>query len=927
MLITGLFWLFWLLKALAVKDYLFKKCHQNGFCNRNRFFADQITQLGGNYQSRYSIDTKSIEINNNNHLNAIVLKQLNDGTFLDLKLDVNIIGDYNLRFRLDELNRSIPDHIKVNYQRYNEAAHWAFEQEPMVQRFDYQLNNEEIVLVYGENSEYRASIQLYPLKVTVSLDGIPQLVLNNKNFLNLEHYRTKASEDDPDSNDVAPEESRFNAYHDDFTDSKGDTLPLGPESIALDFTFVNFTHVYGIPEHADSLSLKDTSEGEPYRLFNVDIFEYETQSKLPMYGSIPFMIGVNSETTTGIFWVNSADSYIDIKKNIFSNTNSRSLAETEVSTVDTHWMSENGIIDVILMVKKTSLEMNKSYGSLTGFTSLPNLFSIGYNQCRWNYNDESDVLSVHSGFDENDIPYDTLWLDIEYTDDKQYFTWNPSQFPDPDGMMSKMDETGRNLVVIVDPHLKSNYHVSDEVVSRGIGIKNSDDPEIYYGHCWPGESVWIDTLNPNSQEFWSSQYANGSQLLGHSTNGHLWNDMNEPSIFNGPETTAPKDLIHFGDWEHRSIHNLYGLTFHEATYNALKSRNPNQRPFILTRSFFSGSQRTVAMWTGDSMAKWEYLKESIPMVLTMNVVGFPFAGADVGGFFGNPSNELLIRWYQTGIWYPFFRAHAHIDSARREPWIAGGESTDIMREAIKLRYKLLSVIYTEFWRNSQTGSPIITPLVWNAPNDEKVYDIDDQFYLGGLLVKPVTGEGAKSVNVYFPCDGSEYYDFFDLRTKYDSCQYVQIDVELKDIPVFIKSGTILSTKDTSRRSSKLMRYDPYTLYIVLDSNGKAHGDLYVDDGSTFEYLNEDDWLHVEFEADDESRTLKGIISHSNDWGFVSTLDSVNVTKIIIVGSTQTPNTWANINSNPESAQVFNENGIITIRNPLVPINKPWIIIY
>lgn len=884
--------------------------------------------MGDEYQPRYSLDPESIIIEKDTHLNAVVKKQLNDGTFVELKLDIDILGEGDLRFRLDELNRIIPDNIKVSHRRYNEASHWAFEQEPLLQEFDYLLNNEEIVLIYGKNSEYQASIQFFPLKVTISLDGNPQLILNNKNFLNLEHYRSQESESDSESNDVAPEESRFNAYNDDFADSKDDKLPLGPESVALDFTFVNYTHVYGIPEHADSFSLKDTTDGEPYRLYNVDIFEYETQSKLPMYGSIPFMIGVNSQTTAGVFWINSADSYIDIKKNKATPLDSRSIVDQELSTVDTHWMSENGIIDVVLMVKRTSLDLNESYGLLTGFTSLPNLFSIGYHQCRWNYNDEGDVLGVHSGFDENDIPYDTLWLDIEYTDDKKYFTWSSNHFPNPDEMMSKMGETGRNLVVIVDPHLKSNYDVSDEIISKGLGIKNPDNPETYHGHCWPGESVWIDTMHPNAQEFWSSKYVNGSGLLGHSINGHIWNDMNEPSVFNGPETTAPKDLVHFGNLEHRSIHNIYGLTFHEATYNALKSRNPYLRPFILTRSFFAGSQRTVAMWTGDNMAKWEYLKESIPMVLTMNVVGFPFAGADVGGFFGNPSNELLTRWYQTGIWYPFFRAHAHIDSARREPWIAGGEYTEIMRDAIKLRYRLLSVMYTEFWRTSQTGSPIVTPLVWKVPDDEKVYDIDDEFYLGGLLIKPVTEEDSKSINVYFPCDGAEYYDLFNLNKKYESCQDVEINVELKDIPVFIKSGTILPTKDITRRSSKLMKYDPYTLYVVFDSNGRASGDLYIDDGETFEYLHDNDWLHVEFGANDQLRTITGTITHSNEFGFVSTLSSVTITKIIIVGSNQTPNNTAIINSQSEPALIINDGeGVFTVRNPRIPINKPWTIVY
>lgn len=914
--------LLWAAAVLAVKDYLFKKCDQSGFCARNRLFAANLDQ-NHDYQPHYAIDPKTVTVADK-QLTAVVLKQLNDGSIVDLELKLEVIGLDSLRLRIDEATRDINNDIRINAKRYDEASKWAFTQEPELQPVEYILSNEAVGLIYGNDSEYSATVQFYPFKVTVAMNGIPQLVVNNRNLFNLEHYRSRESQQDPESIDVFPEESRFNAYNDDFPDSKADTLPLGPESVALDFTFVNYTNVYGIPEHADSLSLKDTTNNEPYRLFNVDIFEYDVQSKLPMYGSIPFMVAVNSKSAAGVFWINSADTYVDIKKNTHKSDD-RSIVHS-INTVDTHWMSENGIIDVVLMVKPTARDINKAYGALTGFTTLPNLFSVGYHQCRWNYNDEEDVMSVHAGFDEHGIPYDTLWLDIEYTDDKKYFTWDPKQFPDPDAMMAKMDATGRNLVVIVDPHLKTGYEVSDDVIELGIGIKNAHNLETYRGHCWPGESVWIDTLNPDAQHYWDSLFFNETALLGKAINGHLWNDMNEPSIFNGPETTSPKDLVHYGNWEHRSVHNLYGLTFHEATYNALTSRNPNSRPFILTRAFFAGSQRTAAMWTGDNMARWEYLKESIPMVLTMNVAGFPFAGADVGGFFGNPSKELLTRWYQTGIWYPFFRAHAHIDSARREPWIAGGEYTAAMRNAIKLRYRLLSVMYTEFWKSSQTGSPIVAPLVWNVPQDPKVFDIDDEFYLGGLLVKPVTEEGATSVQVYFPCDGAEYYDFFDLRTKYESCQTVEIDVELKDIPVFVKSGTILATKDTSRRSTRLMKNDPYTLHVVLDANGKASGDLYIDDGETFNYLH-DDWVHVEFEANDTERTITGVVTHIINTPFANSLDSVTINKIVITGSSQTPKDVASINGTPETAQIIADASVFTVRNPRLPINKPWTVSY
>lgn len=927
------FLLVWVYPAFSVKEYLFKKCEQNGFCHRNRHFATTISAFLPNYEPRYSIDRSSLTIDESNGVfQGKVLKQLNDGSYKELAFDISVIQDYNLRFKLDELYREkLVENTKVNPKRYAEASKWAFSNNAIQKSFKHQSFNDEIVLQYGNEMEYKAIVQVYPFRISLYYFEVLQIVMNDRDFLNLEHYRKKESDE---KINVLPEESTYNAFFDQFKDSRDDTLPLGPESVALDFTFVNYTTVYGIPEHADSLSLKDTSDTEPYRLYNVDIFEYETQSKLPMYGSIPFMVAVNPGTSAAIFWVNSADTYIDIKKNVHNEEDQDDkliVPNSKASNVQTHWMSENGIIDVVLMVKTTPGAISQAYHEITGFSKLPNIFSLGYHQCRWNYNDESDVLNVHYNFDKHEIPYDAIWLDIEYTDSKKYFTWNKGLFPDPDRMMGKLAETRRQLVVIVDPHIKTYYDISDEIQTTKIGIMDHNLEQTYHGHCWPGESVWIDSTNPNAQTFWSEQFKNGSELLGLSTNGHLWNDMNEPSIFNGPETSAPKNLIHYDNFEHRSIHNLYGLTFHELTYQALIDRNPNQRPFILTRAFFPGSQRTAAMWTGDNMAEWKYLKESIPMVLTMNVAGFPFAGADVGGFFGNPSKELLVRWYQAGIWYPFFRAHAHIDSRRREPWVAGGEYTDTIRDAVRLRYRLLPEWYTLFWKNSITGDPIIKPLSWVVPSDEKGYHIDNEFYMGGLLVRPVVEEDANQVGVYFPCDNETYYNFLDLSEKHTSCQYKNIDTPFDAIPMFLRGGSVLAMKERYRRSAQLMKFDPYTLYVTIGSDGSSNGEIYTDDGETFNY-EFGDFLHVKIAAHKDNRTINGRVIHVGEGPYIEALkrNQVKINKIVLLGYDEHSGHVEVIqNGKRWTADVIEDDArsFLTIRNPGVVITADWEVSY
>jgi alpha 1,3-glucosidase len=237
------------------------------------------------------------------------------------------------------------------------------------------------------------------------------------------------------------------------------------------------------------------------------------------------------------------------------------------------------------------------------------------------------------------------------------------------------------------------------------------------------------------------------------------------------------------------------------------------------------------MWTGDNSATWGHLKIAAPMLLSINLGGLSFAGADVGGFFGEPGAELFTRWYQAGAFTPFFRGHAHHDTKRREPWVFGEPYTTVLRDAAMLRYTLLPLWYTVFFEGYETGMPVMRPMFMEFPDDHTTFKMDDQWMVGGaLLVKPVTDKGANSVQVYLP--GSE--DWYDLHTlarvpANAEGTTTKYPAPLGVIPVFIRPGTVLPRKMRLRRSSKLMFYDPYTLVIAPDSAGRAAGSLYIDD--------------------------------------------------------------------------------------------------
>ncbi|KAJ4346927.1 glucosidase II [Didymosphaeria variabile] len=904
--------------AVMVKHENFKTCDQSGFCRRNRQFADTAAATSS-WSSPYTVDPTTIAFKDG-ELHATVVKTLQDGVQnVELPLTVTFLDSGVARVTLDETKRQKGDitlrhDSKARKERYNEAGKWTLVGGLKVAdgaALSEKAEQGYTKVFYGDGSKHQAIIRHAPFGIEFQRDGETQVKFNERGLLNLEHWRSKIekpAEEKKDGEEEKKEEEKKeeaagedeSTWWDETFGGNTDSKPRGPEAVALDITFPGYEHVFGIPEHATRLSLKTTRGGdgaysEPYRLYNADVFEYEMDSPMTLYGAIPFMQAHRKGSTVGVFWLNAAETWVDVVK-AKSTANPLSLGTKGHTDTQTHWISESGLLDVFVFLGPTPQDLTRQYGELTGYTAMPQSFAIAYHQCRWNYVTDEDVKDVDRKFDKHKIPYDVIWLDIEYTQEKKYFTWDPLTFVNPDTMGKQLDKSQRKLVVIIDPHIKNtnDYPVIDELKKKDLAVKNKDGNQ-YEGWCWPGSSMWIDCFNPAAISWWKGLFKYDS-FKGTLPNTFIWNDMNEPSVFNGPETTMPKDNIHFGGWEHRDVHNVNGMTFHNATYQAISERKKGElrRPFVLTRSFYSGSQRSAAMWTGDNLAEWSHLEASLPMILNQGISGFPFAGADVGGFFGNPSKELLTRWYQAGIYYPFFRGHAHIDTRRREPYVPGAPYTEIITQALRLRYQLLPAWYTAFREAHTTGAPIVRPNFYVHPEDERGFAIDDQLYIGstGLLAKPVTKEGATSVDVYL-ADDQPYYDFFDY-TLYQGSGTHTVPAPLEKIPLLMQGGNIIPRRDRPRRSSGLMKFDPFTLVVVLDKDGAAKGELYIDDGETFDYET-GAYIHRRFAFDGKRNVLTstnavpvGAKATAKLEAYLKSMNKVRVEKVIIVGA---PKTW------------------------------------
>lgn len=896
----------------------FRNCNQTPFCKRARsrkpgscsLIATDVTINDGDLTAKLLPKYPSQQ-NQDKQENSVEESQ--EDPIKPLILSLSAYQDGILRLKIDEDPSLDPPKKRLEVPDVIEPE--VLNKKIWLQRL---LSEGDSSVIYLSD-EYEAVLRHDPFEIFVREKGGKRVLsLNSHGLFDFEQLRVKKEGEDW--------EERFRGH----TDKR----PYGPQSISFDVSFYDANFVYGIPEHATSLALKPTrgpgvEESEPYRLFNLDVFEYIHDSPFGIYGSIPFMLAHGkSRGTSGFFWLNAAEMQIDVLKSGWDAESSISLPSDQ-NKIDTLWMSEAGVVDAFFFVGPGPKDVVRQYSSVTGTPAMPQLFATAYHQCRWNYRDEEDVQNVDSKFDEHDIPYDVLWLDIEHTDGKKYFTWDKVLFPNPEEMQKKLAAKGRKMVTIVDPHIKrdSSYRIHKEASEKGHYVKDATGKD-FDGWCWPGSSSYLDMVNPEIRSWWAEKFSY-QEYVGSTPSLYIWNDMNEPSVFNGPEVTMPRDALHHGNVEHRELHNAYGYYFHMATADGLiKRENGKDRPFVLSRAFFPGSQRYGAVWTGDNTAEWDHLRVSVPMILTLGLTGISFSGADVGGFFGNPEPELLLRWYQLGAYYPFFRAHAHHDTKRREPWLFGERKTELIREAIHVRYMLLPYYYTLFREANMSGIPVIRPLWMEFPADETTYGNDEAFMVGNsILVQGIYTEGAKHVSVYLP-GGQSWYDM-RTGTAYKGGVTHTIEVSEEGIPAFQRAGTIIPRKDRFRRSSRQMENDPYTLVIALNSSQAAEGELYVDDGKSFEF-EKGAYIHRRFIFSDGKLISISIVPSPGKSRFSS---DCTVERVILLGHSPGPknaliepsNQKAEVEVGPLLLRAGRVPTVLTIRKPDVRIVEDWTI--
>lgn len=543
--------------------------------------------------------------------------------------------------------------------------------------------------------------------------------------------------------------------------------------------------------------------GTSIALWNTDNFTYESDGGRRLYQSHPWVLGVRRDGSAyGI---------------LFDSTWKAGLNCENTIT----FTSEGPAFPVLVIERGSPQAVVSALAELTGRMPLPPRWALGYQQCRWSYYPEAKVKEVADGFRTRKIPCDVIWMDIDYMDGFRVFTFDKRGFPDPAGLNSYLHKRGFKSVWMIDPGVKVDpgYNVYADGSAKDVWVKSAGG-KVFQGDVWPGACVFPDFTRPETRAWWAGLYRD---FVATGVDG-VWNDMNEPAIFNVPSKAMPEDNLHRGGGgipagPHLRYRNIYGLLMAQSTREGILAARPDKRPFVLTRASFLGGQRYAATWTGDNVSSEAHMELSVPMTLTLGLSGQPFAGPDLGGFAENATPELWSHWVGTGVFFPFCRGHAVKGSNDKEPWAFGEKVERTARLALERRYRLLPYLYTVFREASVNGLPVMRPLFMTDPTDLNLRHEESAFLLGAdLLVVP---GWAKKPSLP--------------KGIWRAVSLVPGDLEDPDqAKLLMRAGSIVPLGRVVQNTVE-NSFDPLTLLVCLDTAGRAIGQLYEDDGDGFGY--------------------------------------------------------------------------------------------
>ena len=514
-----------------------------------------------------------------------------------------------------------------------------------------------------------------------------------------------------------------------------------------------------------------------------------------------------------------------------------------------------------LITAPTAAEAAKEFRQLIGPSYIPPKWAFGLAQSRFGYKTEADIREVAAQYKANDLPLDMICMDIDYMQSYADFTIDKARFPDLGKLAADLKAEGIRLVPIIDAGIRcdDNDPVCRDGLEKGY-FCTKEDGTPFVAAVWPGKAYFTDFLRPEARVWFGKQY---KMLTDLGIEG-FWNDMNEPAIFYSREGLAERldhppvphedgTIDHFGQaigWlnlsnapedyarfyhkvdgkmvRHDQVHNLYGYNMTRAASEGLASIAPGKRFLLFSRSSCIGMHRYGGVWTGDNHSWWSHLLLNLKMLPSLNMCGFLYVGADLGGFNADTSRDLLLRWLALGVFTPLMRNHSGCDTRRQEFYQF--EGPEDFRSVIETRYRLISYLYSEYMKAALNGDMLFKPLAFVYPEDEIALQTEDQLMLGNeVMIAPVYTQNATGRMVYLPEEmlfvkfGPEGRITQEVLTA--GTHFVKVD--LNEVPLFIRKGACIPVADPAQTVAGI---DPATIRMIGWPG--ASYDRYDDDGVT-----------------------------------------------------------------------------------------------
>jgi len=595
--------------------------------------------------------------------------------------------------------------------------------------------------------------------------------------------------------------------------------------------------------------------GHRFPLYNRAHYGYTTHSE-QMNFSIPAVMSSNKYI---VLFDNSAKGYLDI-------------AKTEKNIVE--FSAVAGRMAYIVFSADTFPKLLNNYVDVTGKQPLPPRWSLGNYASRFGYRNEQEVRNTVNKFIDLDFPLDALILDLYWfgKDIKGHMgnlAWDKATFAEPEKMIADIKKQGVNTVLITEPFILTTSSKWQDA-EKHHALAKAEDGSAKRFDFYFGNTGLVDVFNDKGKDWFNAIY----QGLHQQGVAGWWGDLGEPEVH-------PSDTLHTLDdgsvVNADAIHNVYGHQWAKMVFENQLAISPNERPFILMRSGFAGSQRFgMIPWTGDVSRSWGGLSPQVELSLQMGILGMAYTHSDLGGFAGGETfdQEMYIRWLQYGVFQPIYRPHAQ-DNIAPEVVFHDKKTQDILRKYIKLRYKLLPYNYTLTYENTTTGMPLMRPLFFlennlaGKANDESnlaTFDNASSYLWGdAFLVTPVVEPNISEVAIDLP--NGVWFDYFsdenEVAKKYLGGKTISLPTSLEKLPVLVRAGSFIPMIDDIQSTQD---YDSsqLTVHYFADKSVKsAQYQMYEDDGKTHQAVEKAQFELLQFSAQQKQKQLSISLSHSS----------------------------------------------------------------